>query len=116
MPSTGRATPDPVLDARLRGYATGVRNTLDTLERAGCLTTAHARRFVDRLRRQMPDPSTDMVRCPHREALERMHRNLYPEQYEPGTDTYQWHAGTIEDVAGILNDALGHDSEGRPRV
>lgn len=112
----GRANPDPVFDARIRGYAAGVRETLDTLERANCLTTSHARRFVGRLRRQMTtSEGTDMVQrpCPHREALERMHRNLYPERYTPGEPTYEWHAGTIEDVAAILNEALGNDGEGR---
>ena len=96
--------------ARIEGYAAGVRATLDTLEHAGCLSTVRARRFVDRLRRQMTaGDSSDMVQppCPHREALEDMHRYLYPELHEVRTEVYQWHAGTIEDVAGILNRALG---------
>lgn len=55
-----------------------------------------------------------MADCEHLETLRRMHRYLYPEQYTPGEPLYEWHAGTIEDVAAILNEALGNDTEGRP--
>lgn len=54
---------------RIEGYAAGVRATLDALDRAGCLTTTRARRFVDRMRRDMTaSESSDMVESPEREA------------------------------------------------
>lgn len=56
-------------------------------------------------------------------ALRDMHRMLYPEQYNGrgqrlprerySDDVYQWDAGTIEDIARLLNDHLGNDGEGR---
>ncbi len=87
--------------ARIEGYAAGVRATLDTLERAGCLTTSHAKRFVERLRRQMLSTPSDIVPCPHRETLERMHAYLYPELHNPRSCRSQWNASTIEVVALI---------------
>lgn len=104
--------PDPTR-ARIEGYTAGVRETLDTLERAGCLTTAHAKRFTERLRRQMTS-ERDTVPSPEREALERMHRYLYPEHYSRHPrPASQWNAATIEVAALILNEALGYDTEGR---
>lgn len=51
--------------------------------------------------------------CAHLKALKRMHRALYPELHDKRREVYQWHAGTVEEVASILNDALGFDGEGR---
>jgi len=54
-----------------------------------------------------------------------MHRYLYEEQYDEkrrrlGREQYgpptQWHAGTIEGIAAMLNDYLGNDGEGRERT
>jgi hypothetical protein len=42
---------------------------------------------------------------PAQRALEQLHRYLYPERYSE-VPTYEWHAGTIEDVAALLEQAL----------
>jgi hypothetical protein len=42
------------------------------------------------------------------EALLALHRYLFPERYE-GVPMYEWHAGTIEDVAAMLEAALVND-------
>jgi hypothetical protein len=98
----------------------GARDVLAELERRRCFTTARARREVDRLRSRLGATSTllnpsDMVQppCPHLETLREMHRYLFPELHDTREPVYQWHAGTIEDVASILNRALGMDGEGR---
>ena len=56
------------------------------------------------------------VALPNQTALDwlrAMHRYLFPERYEGSDyeegDCYQWHAGTIEDVASMLNRALAWD-------
>lgn len=41
-------------------------------------------------------------------ALLALHRYLFPERYED-VPTYEWHAGTIEDVAAMLEQALVND-------
>ena len=41
-------------------------------------------------------------------ALLSLHRYLFPERYED-VPTYEWHAGTIEDVAAMLERALVND-------
>lgn len=41
-------------------------------------------------------------------ALLALHRYLFPERYED-VSTYEWHAGTIEDVAAKLEEALVND-------
>ncbi len=42
------------------------------------------------------------------DALLALHRYLFPERYED-VPTYEWHAGTIEDVAAMLERALVND-------
>ena len=42
------------------------------------------------------------------DALLAIHRYLFPERYD-AVPTYQWHAGTIEDVAAMLERALVND-------
>jgi hypothetical protein len=44
---------------------------------------------------------------PAQRALERMHHYLFPERYA-SVPMYQWHAGTIEDVAQQIERALPH--------
>lgn len=46
------------------------------------------------------------------EPIMALHRYLFPERYDASIDTYQWHAGTIEDVAGMIERAL----KGHPRA
>jgi transcriptional regulator with XRE-family HTH domain len=41
-------------------------------------------------------------------ALLALHRYLFPERYED-VPMYEWHAGTIEDVAAMLEQALAND-------
>lgn len=47
------------------------------------------------------------------DALLQIHRDIFPERYEPDTPTYQWHAGTIEHVAESLEQALRPDPRAR---
>lgn len=42
---------------------------------------------------------------PAQQVLEELHRYLFPERYSV-VPTYQWHAGTIEDVARRIEGAL----------
>lgn len=35
-------------------------------------------------------------------ALRELHAYLFPERYDPDCPIYEWHAGTIEDVAEIV--------------
>jgi len=46
------------------------------------------------------------------EPLMALHRYLFPERYDSSIDVYQWHAGTIEDVAAMVERAL----KGHPRA
>jgi hypothetical protein len=48
----------------------------------------------------------DLYRAhPAQETLEALHRYLFPERYS-AVPTYEWHAGTIEDVAERIELAL----------
>lgn len=48
----------------------------------------------------------DLYRAhPAQHALEELHRYLFPERYET-VPVYEWHAGTIEDVARQVEQAL----------
>lgn len=42
----------------------------------------------------------DRATSPH--PLRQLHEHLFPERYIGG-DTYEWHAGTIEDVAAMID-------------
>ena len=44
---------------------------------------------------------------PAQRALEDLHRYLFPERYA-AVPMYEWHAGTIEDVAERIERALPH--------
>lgn len=35
-------------------------------------------------------------------ALRELHAYLFPERYDEDAPLYEWHAGTIEDVAAII--------------
>jgi hypothetical protein len=59
------------------------------------------------------------------QVLVEMHRYLYEEQYDGKNrrlkradyrEPTQWHAGTIEGIASMLNEYLGNDGEGRERT
>lgn len=39
--------------------------------------------------------------------LRELHRMLFPERYDPDADMYQWHAGTIEDIAAAIERLAG---------
>ena len=43
-----------------------------------------------------------------RRALLALHRHLFPERYED-VEMYEWHSGTIEDVAAMLERALADE-------
>jgi hypothetical protein len=45
-----------------------------------------------------------------RRALLQLHRYLFPERYDD-VATYEWHAGTIEDVAAMLERALAGEPD-----
>jgi hypothetical protein len=59
-----RLASQEIENANARGYRSGAEETLTTLERANCFTTARSKRFVERLRRQLGGerPSPDDVR------------------------------------------------------
>jgi hypothetical protein len=40
------------------------------------------------------------------DALVDLHRYLFPDRYDENAELYDWHAGTIEDVAAKLERAL----------
>jgi fido (protein-threonine AMPylation protein) len=42
------------------------------------------------------------------DALLAIHRYLFPERYEDAP-MYEWHAGTIEEVSAMLEEALVND-------
>lgn len=48
------------------------------------------------------------------DALSSLHRYLFPERYDPHADLYAWHAGTIEDVAAMIERALPDAPRPRP--
>jgi transcriptional regulator with XRE-family HTH domain len=54
--------------------------------------------------------TSDGLSSPHgaERALLEIHRYLFPERYED-VPMYEWHAGTIEDVAEMLEEALVND-------
>lgn len=45
-----------------------------------------------------------------RRTLLQLHRYLFPERYDD-VATYEWHAGTIEDVAAMLERALAGEPD-----
>lgn len=59
--------------------------------------------------------------CPHLasagayDTLLELHRYLFPERYDEDAPLYEWHAGTIDDVARRLERALPDAPRPRPQ-
>lgn len=95
----GRLDPDYEMLVRLT-RALGVRPS-DLIRRAGRLAVGD--------RDQEPErPSGQDAEA----SLFALHHHLFPERYDD-VSTYEWHAGTIEEVAAILERALTGNPDAR---
>jgi transcriptional regulator with XRE-family HTH domain len=95
----GRLDPDYEMLVRLT-RALGVRPS-DLIRRAGRLAVGD--------RDQEPErPSGQDAEA----SLLALHHHLFPERYDD-VSTYEWHAGTIEEVAAILERALTGNPDAR---
>lgn len=75
-------------------------------------TLGDARAFLREVEQHIAATERQCLTAPSeskaQQALLALHRYLFPERYDE-VETYEWHAGTIEDVAEILERALADD-------
>jgi len=71
-------------------------------------TLGDARAFLREVEQQTDTTREQPDDGEARRALLALHRHLFPERYED-VEMYEWHAGTIEDVAAMLERALADE-------